>query len=305
MADESRPGWISGAVGKMRRRDKSVARRPRVGLALSGGFARGIAHIGVLRVLEEHHIPIDFIAGTSVGALIGAGYAAGCSLDEMERHALVTHFGDFGRWTLSRLGLATNLRLEEFFRKFTPAKRFDELKIPLAIAATDLGSGKTIHFTSGDLILAIRASCAYPGLFVPVQYEGRMYVDGFLTEPVPFEAARALGAEIVIGVHLETTGLTNKPSSMFEIIGRAFSIMQSHIEDGWRTGCDVLIQPGVSDVMWDEFAKTPQMIAAGVAAARIALPQIQEVLARATKRTDRAAGPRREKLPNAGGAKPV
>jgi NTE family protein len=284
MAEENRPGWISGAVGRVRKRESRGVRRPRVGVAFSGGFARGIAHIGVLRVLEEHHIPIDFISGTSVGALIGAGYAAGTSLDEMERHALVTHFSDFGRWTLSRLGLATNMRLEEFFHKFTPATRFEELKIPLAIAATDLGSGKTIHFTTGDLALAIRASCAYPGLFVPVQIEGRMYVDGFLTEPVPFEAARALGAEIVIGVHLETTGLTKKPTSMFEILGRAFSIMQLHIEEGWRNGCDVVIQPGVSDVMWDEFSKTPQMIAAGAAAARIALPQIQSVLAAWTKK---------------------
>jgi NTE family protein len=253
---------------------------PRVGLALSGGFARGIAHIGVLRVLEEHKIPIHCITGTSVGALVGAGYAAGCTLDEMERQAITTKFSDFGRWTLSRLGLASNLRLEEFFRRFTSATRFDQLKIPVAIAATDLGSGKTVHFTSGDLILAIRASCAYPGLFVPVQQEGHMMADGFLTEPVPYEAARALGAEIVIGVHLETTGLTKRPSSMFEVIGRAFSIMQTHIEEGWRAGCDVVIQPGVSDVMWDEFSKTPQMVAAGAAAARLALPKIQALLAK-------------------------
>lgn len=296
MAEESRPGWISGPVGRMRKREARAARLPRIGLALSGGFARGIAHIGVLRVLEEHRIPIDIISGTSVGALIGAGYAAGTSLDEMERHARVTHFGDFGRWTLSRMGLATNLRLEEFFHKFTPATRFEQLKIPLAIAATDLGSGTTIHFTRGDLPLAIRASCAYPGLFVPVQIEGRMYVDGFLTEPVPFEAARALGAEIVIGVHLETTGLTKKPSSMFEVLGRAFSIMQMHIEDGWQTGCDVVIRPGVSDVMWDEFSKTPQMIAAGAAAARVALPQIQALLTAAAKRAERGAGAQNQKV---------
>ena len=285
-------GWIGGAAEKLHdfaRREEPAPRRPRVGLALSGGFARGIAHIGVLRVLEEHKIPIDCIAGTSVGALVGGGYAAGCPLDEMERQAITTKFGDFGRWTLSRLGLATNLRLEEFFHKFTPATRFDQLKIPFAVAATDLGSGKTIHFTSGDLILAIRASCAYPGLFVPVQQDGRMMADGFLTEPVPFEAARALGAEIVIGVHLETTGLTKRPSSMFEVIGRAFSIMQTHIEEGWRAGCDMVIQPGVSDVMWDEFSKTPQMVAAGAAAARLALPQIQALLA-SSPRGDRGPG---------------
>lgn len=291
MPEEKKLGssWISGAVGKLREfasRESQPPRRPRIGLALSGGFARGIAHIGVLRVFEEHKIPIDCISGTSVGALIGASYAAGTPLDEMERHAITTRFSDFGRWTLSRMGLATNLRLDEFFHRFTPVKTFEQLKIPFAVAATDLGSGKTVHFTRGDLSFAIRASCAYPGLFVPVQHEGRLFADGFLTEPVPYEAARTLGAEIVVGVHLETTGLTKKPSSMFEVIGRAFSIMQSHIEEGWRRGCDVIIQPGVSDIQWDEFAKTPQMIAAGAAAAKLALPQIQAILAQ--RRGDRS-----------------
>jgi NTE family protein len=294
MPEERKSGarWIGGAAEKLRglgRREEPATRRPRVGLALSGGFARGIAHIGVLRVMEEHKIPIDCLAGTSVGALVGAGYAAGTTLEEMERRAITTKFSDFGRWTLSRLGLATNLRLEEFFHRFTTATRFEQLKIPFAVVATDLGSGKTVHFTSGDLAFAIRASCAYPGLFVPVQQDGRMMADGFLTEPVPYEAARALGAEIVIGVHLETTGLTKRPSSMFEVIGRAFSIMQTHIEEGWRAGCDVVIQPGVADVQWDEFAKTPQMVAAGEAAARLALPQIQALLASPVRRGDGGA----------------
>src|SRR5580700_379554 len=105
-----------------------LGERPKVGVALGGGFARGIAHIGVLRVLEEHQIPIDFIAGTSVGALIAATYASGTSLDEMERHGAETRFRDFGRWTLSRLGMATNERLEDFLHKFTAARTFREMK---------------------------------------------------------------------------------------------------------------------------------------------------------------------------------
>ena len=281
--NKRRHSWIGGAVRRLRDfayPQRPAARRPRVGLALSGGFARGIAHIGVLRVLEEHRIPIDCIAGTSVGALIGAAYASGTTLSEMERHASATRFHDFGRWTLSRMGLATNVRIEDFFHRFTITRRFEELKIPLAIVATDLGAGTSVHFTSGDLGLAIRASCAYPGLFLPVEHSGRMLVDGFLTEPVPYQAAQDLGAEIIIGVHLETTGLTRKPSSMFEVIGRAFSIMQVHIEQSWRAACAVVIQPGVSEIMWDEFDKTPQLIAAGEAATRLALPKITRHLTR-------------------------
>ena len=122
------------------------ARRPRVGLALAGGFARGIAHIGVLRVLREAGIPIDVVAGTSVGALIGAAYCSGTSLEMMERVARDTKFTDFGRWTPSWLGLATNNRLEEFFSRLTSVNRFEQLKKPLAIATTDINMGMPVYF---------------------------------------------------------------------------------------------------------------------------------------------------------------
>jgi NTE family protein len=283
MPDDNRvSAWLNSAVGRMRdpspRGGVRVEPRPLVGLALSGGFARGIAHIGVLRVLEEHHIPVDCISGTSVGALIGAAYASGTSLDDMAMQAGTTRFSDFGRWTLSRMGLASNQRLEEFMTRYTRAKRFEDLKVPLAIAATDLGSGTTVHFTTGDLALAVRASCAYPGLFLPVEHRGRSLVDGFVTSTVPIEGARELGAEVVIAVHLHTGGLAPKPRTMFEVIGRTFSILQESSEVNWRKQCEVLIEPGVSDVMWDEFDKTPQLIAVGEAAARMAIPAIRVAL---------------------------
>src|SRR5271157_3062774 len=117
------------------------ARRPRVGIALAGGFARGIAHIGVLRVLREAAIPVDVVAGTSVGALIATGYCAGAPLEAMEQLALDTKFSDFGRWTPSWLGLATNQRLEQYLSRLTPLKNFEDLQKPLAIAATDINEG--------------------------------------------------------------------------------------------------------------------------------------------------------------------
>src|SRR5271157_1006826 len=145
-------------------------RRPRVGLALAGGFARGIAHIGVLRVFREAGIPIDMVAGTSVGALIGAGYCAGASLETMQQIASETTFTDFGRWTPSWLGLATNQRLEQFLARFSSITRFEELQTPLAIAATDINAGLPVYYyQKGPIGPALRASCAYPGLFVPIQ----------------------------------------------------------------------------------------------------------------------------------------
>src|SRR3974390_482552 len=125
--------------------------RPRVGLALAGGFARGIAHIGVLRVLRDEGIPVDCVAGTSVGALIGAAYCSGASLEQMGQIACETKFTDFGRWTPSWLGLATNNRLETFLARFTTAQRFEELKTPPAIAATDINMGLPVYYRGGPI----------------------------------------------------------------------------------------------------------------------------------------------------------
>jgi len=272
--------WLSRAVLGLRSfAYAGQGQRPRVGVALGGGFARGIAHIGVLRILEQHEIPVDFIAGTSVGALIAAAYAGGSTLENMERRGVETHFRDFGRWTLSRMGMASNERLDEFLHKFTPAKTFEEMRIPLSIVATDLIAGESVYFTTGEVAPALRASCAYPGLFLPVRYNGRVLVDGFLTETVPAPAARRMGADVVISVHLEPGLLEDGPRNTIEVISRSFSIIQMAATQPWRAATDVLIEPDVHHILWDEFVKTPQLVQAGEEAARAALPQIKAALA--------------------------
>jgi len=247
--------------------------RPKVGLALAGGFARGIAHIGVLRAFRDAGIPVDCIAGTSVGALIGAGYCADVSLERMQDIGQSTTFADFGRWTPSWLGLATNQRMEKYLARMTPATTFAELKTPLAISATDINEGVTIYYLNGAIAPPLRASCAYPGLFVPIQYEGRTLVDGFLTAPVPVEGALIQGADIVIAVYLEAGGITN-PRTAVDVISRSFNIIQKHTDVTWRQQADVIIEPDVSTFAWDDFTKTPELIAAGEAAAMKALPEI-------------------------------
>jgi NTE family protein len=136
------------------------ARIPSIGLALGGGFARGIVHVGVLKVLEAENIPVRFIAGTSVGALIGAAYCSGVSPDELEQIASRVRFRDLARWTLSRYGFATNLRMIGFLDRILKVKTFEELRIPLAITATDFNTGEGVVFRSGPLAEAVRASCA-------------------------------------------------------------------------------------------------------------------------------------------------
>ena len=253
------------------------ARRPRVGLALAGGFARGIAHIGVLRVLREAGIPIDVVAGTSVGALIGVGYCSGATLEDMERVARQTSFTDFGRWTPSWLGLASNLRLEKFLVRFTKVQRFEDLQKPLAIAATDINLGMPVYYCGGSIGPPLRASCAYPGLFVPVKYDGRTLVDGFLTALVPVDGAFLLGAEVVIAVYLET-GFIDEPRTLTDVLSRSFTIIQKHADLAWRQHADVIIEPDVGPFLWDDFSKTSEMIRAGEEAALKALPAIRVAL---------------------------
>src|SRR5256714_2514002 len=274
-------GWFRTAKDKFRAfaygEQSEPRERPRVGLALAGGFARGIAHLGVLRALREAGIPIDCVAGTSVGALIAVGYCAGASLEQMARVGTSTSFTDFGRWTPSWLGLATNQRMEKYLARFTPVKTFEELLTPLAIATTDISAGVSVYYSHGPIAPALRASCAYPGLFVPIQFEGRTLVDGFLTAPVPVEGVLLLGADIIIAVYLEA-GNIEEPRTFTDVLSRSFHIVQRHGHIARRTQADIIIEPDVKAFGWDDFSKTPEMIAAGEAAALAALPEIRAAL---------------------------
>ncbi len=266
--------------------------RPKVGLALGGGFARGIAHVGVLRALNEYGVPVDIITGTSVGALIAAAYASGSTTEEMERQGSATRFRDFGRWTISRMGMASNERLEDFLRKFTLLHRFEDMKIPLGIVATDLLTGQSAYFTRGEIGPALRASCAYPGLFLPIDVDDHVVVDGFLTESVPAVCARKMGAQVVISVNLEPGLLHTRPRNTIEVISRSFSILQTTARQPWREATDVLIEPDVHDILWDEFVKTPALVAAGFAATKAALPKIRDAMDRQQRSNYDASGPR-------------
>jgi NTE family protein len=272
--------WSSASDGA-----KGVPTRPKVGLALAGGFARGIAHIGVLRVLRDAGIHVDAVAGTSVGALIGAAFCAGTPLEEMERIGAATSFTDFGRWTPSWLGLATNQRLEKYLARLTPAKNFEDLVTPLAIAATDINAGITIYYTRGPLLPPLRGSCAYPGLFVPIQFEDRTLVDGFLTSPVPVEGVSLLGVDVVIAVYLEPSN-TEPPRTFTDVLSRSFNIIQRHTDLAWRQQSDVIIEPDMTSFVWDDFTRTPELVASGAAAALEVLPKIRELVESSTAAGD-------------------
>ena len=253
------------------------ASRPKLGVALGGGFARGICHVGALKVLEEEGIPVDFVAGTSVGSIIGAAYCSGVSPKELEEIATLVRFKDFARWTLSRYGFCTNDRMDRFLAKIVQVKTFEELKKPLAVAATDFTTGDPVVFKQGPLVDAIRASCAYPGMFLPVELNGRLLVDGMLAHAVPTPPLREMGAERVIGIYLSAhwVKLTG-PRHLFDVIGQCFSIAQAKMSESWKREADVVIEPNVDGFAYDCFDRTPELISAGAEAMRAILPQVKQ-----------------------------
>ena len=252
---------------------------PTIGLALGGGFARGIVHIGVLKVLEEEKLPVGFIAGTSVGALIGAAYCSGVSPAELEAIAARVRFRDLARWTLSRYGFATNLRMISFLNKVLKVKTFEELHTPLAITATDFASGEGVVFRSGPLADPVRASCAYPGVFLPVTVNGRLLVDGMLAHSLPTKPVCDMGADRVIAVSLRSNWSSGEgPKHIFDVIGQCFSIAQNMNCAQARQCADLVIEPDVTGFRYDDFERSADLVALGERATRSALPEIRKWL---------------------------
>jgi len=253
--------------------------RPGIGLALGGGFARGFAHLGVLQVLEQNQIPISHIAGTSVGSILGAAYASGAPLSRIIATCRTLRFRDIARWRVSRLGLASNQRLGDLIERVFESRQFEDLRIPLAVVATDLTSGEPVVFTQGHLVDAIRASCAFPGLFEPVEIGTRCLADGGLVAPVPTRAARELGATSVIGISVGMQdGHRGAPTNIFQVVSRAVSAAQKHQLEIWERHADIVLRPDVQSLAWDDFDRAEEAIEAGAVAARRALPRIQKLL---------------------------
>ncbi len=256
-----------------------VERATGIGLALGGGFARGIAHIGVLKVIEEEKIPIHCVAGTSVGALIGAAYCSGLTIEECEEFAARVRFKHFARWTLSRFGFASNQRMIGFLNSLLKVKTFEDLKIPLAVTATDFSTGEGVVFHSGPLVDPVRASCAYPGMFLPVKIGGRLLVDGMLAYPVPTAPLREMGASRVLAISLKgkwTNG--DGPRHVFEVIGQCFAIAQEMNSSQWKQAADLVIEPDVHEFKYDDFEHSSDLVRAGETAMRAALPEVRKWL---------------------------
>lgn len=256
-------------------------KRPVIGVALGGGVARGMAHIGVLRELEKNDIPIDLIAGTSAGAIVGSAYAAGLTPDQIEELACNLKWSDLGRVTVSRLGFYNSERTETYLASKFPIRKFEETRIPLAVVATDLQAGRMVVFTEGDIPLAVRASCAIPCYFTPVVVNGRMMVDGGLVGHLPASVARGMGADIVIAVDVNSKSTPiPPPTNIFTIMSQSLSIMGRSSVTYLYQDADVVVSPNLANFELHDLSKAPELIKAGEEAARKTMPTIKRLLLR-------------------------
>ncbi len=305
--------------------------RPRLGLALGSGAARGLAHIGVLKVLEEAEIPIDIIAGTSMGALIGAMYAAGVPINHMEKAALEIDWRSMAKLldpVLPTSGLTDSKKLVSFMAELLPARDFEDLNRPMAVTATDINTGEAVIIKQGNLLEALRAGLAFPGIFSPVRFGQRFLVDGGLCKPIPTDVARHLGADKVIGVCTipavnKQTPETSLPAipgyakpvsrwrdlfsarsielafraairqglkedargdlktpNIFRVCAQSVVIMENVINELHlrQNPQDLIIRPSLNGITLLEFHRAKEIMAAGEASARAALPEIEYLL---------------------------
>jgi len=267
-------GSGGGPVGPV-----SPSVRPRIGLALGGGAARGFAHIGVIAALEEARIVPDLIVGTSAGSLVGALYASGMDAGQLRKIALNTEESTFGEWSITSRALLRGRRIQDFVNRSVGGRLIQNLPRKFAATATDLNDGRLLVMTTGDVGLAVRASAAVPMVFDPVTIDGREYVDGGLASPVPVRACRRLGAQFVIGVDISTQANSQRTESLPDVLMQTFTIMGQHLAAAELREADVVIRPAMGDRSSIDFRGREAVIAEGERSARARIPEMLAAIA--------------------------
>ncbi len=250
----------------------------KIALVLGAGAAKGFAHVGVIKILESNRVPIHMIVGTSVGSVVGSFYAYGYDAFQLQKLSFSIERGDIVDLVLPDNGFIKGEKLEEFVNRTVQNTPMEKLKIPFYAVATDVQSGEEIAFGRGNTGMAVRASCAIPGIFRPVRIGDRMYVDGGVVSPVAVEVARRFGADVVLAVDISARGERTPPENTIETILLSFNIMYSRLASAQIAKADVVIQPKVSHIGSADFSKRHEAILEGERAAIEALPQIQRIV---------------------------
>lgn len=255
-----------------------LRKKRKVALALGGGSARGIANVGVLKVLERERIPIDLIVGSSIGGLIGAAYSLGVPTYRMEKAALKFSLDQLADFGLSRYSLLKGKKLDSVITDFTIGKTFQDVQIPLAVTTTDIETGEELVHTKGNLHKLIKASCSWPGIFPPVVVEGRKLTDGGIRNSIPVKMAQRLGATFIIAVDIGFSVKKGPLHNIFQLFFQSIQILGEELDCYQSKQADVIIKPKLQGIDQFAFHRAKQSIADGEEAARGAIPLIRKKL---------------------------
>jgi NTE family protein len=259
----------------------------KIGIALGGGAARGQAHIGVLKAFEEEGVPIDFIAGTSVGSLIGALYCAGYDWKDIQVLSRQIKWGDLVSFGLPRKGFMNPDKMEKLLTKLIYGKEFKDMQVPFAAVAVDLNSGEEIVFDGGPVAPAVRASCSIPGIFTPARIDDKYYIDGGIVNSVPSDVVRSMGADFVIGVDLNSDRIQEgEPKHLLDVLYYTFQILVKNNVQRGINDSDVIIAPDLTGYSYRNMNCLDELIKLGEDAARAILPQIKKELGWRRRTTD-------------------
>lgn len=264
----------------------------RVGLALGGGAAKGFAHIGVIKMLEANGFKPEVVSGTSAGSVVGALYASGMTVFEMQEQAVALDEARIRDVTLFNGGLVRGQKLQDYVNDMVKARPFEKLRLPFAAVSTRLETGERTVFVRGNVGQAVRASCSIPGVFEPVKIGDFYYVDGGVVSPVPVDAARQLGADFVIAVDISTRVTGKTPESLLGVVNQSISIMGQKLGEQEISRADVVIRPRVNDIGPADFEQRGRAILEGEKAALAAIPQIRAKLAQLRSAKEKAAADR-------------
>ena len=246
----------------------------KVALVLGAGAAKGFAHVGVLKILEANHVPVHIIVGTSVGSFVGSLYAYGYPAYDLQKIAMGLEKGELVDLTVPDNGFVKGEKLEAYVNRMIRGTKMENLRVPFYAVATDIGSGEEMVFGKGNTGLAVRASCAIPGVFQPVRIGDRTYVDGGVVSPVAVDAARRMGADVVIAVDITGGAAGVTPETTLDTIFQSINVMYSKIAASQLSRADVVIQPKVGHIDSGDFTKRHEAILEGERAAQAALPKI-------------------------------
>ncbi|HOL17849.1 MAG TPA: patatin-like phospholipase family protein [Bacillota bacterium] len=255
-----------------------MANLPKIGISLGSGLARGLAHIGVIKVFAQAGLKIDCIAGSGMGGIVASLYASNFEIKLMERLARSISRRTWMDFTFPRMGLIAGERLEELMYLLTGRRAIEDLNLPLALSTTDLCTGEQVLLRRGCIARAVRASCAVPGIFSPVRLQGRILADGGIIERVPVNAVQEMGAELVVAVDVGYYVAEYKISHIFDVMAKTIDIMSREICQKQLDRADVLIAPDLRDIGPFHFHRVQEIIHRGEEAARAALPLIQSKL---------------------------